>query len=175
MFGGHAVTRTWEAVDVCGNATTKQQTITVRVPPEPVLEVVQWNASGLVIRWPADAGAYRLEATVDLLAGPWWPVEVTPVLSNGFYHVQFVPTDAQRFFRLSQGPPRLQVRPAAGGKLLVTWPTIPTGYQLESSDSCAPAVWSPVTTAPAVSNSMNRVEISPSTPLRFYCLRKAAP
>ena len=54
----------------------------------------------------------------------------------------------------------------------LTWPTAPSGFQLESSDTLAPGSWSLVGTVPGVSNALNHVDVLPNIPRKFYRLKK---
>jgi hypothetical protein len=97
--GASIVTRTWLAVDGCGNSNTCQQTITVAAAAPPIL-AIQWGSSGkVIVSWPVDATGFQLEAT-DGLTGLWTPVDVLPLTVTGFNIVEFTPTFHQAFYRL---------------------------------------------------------------------------
>ena len=170
------VTRTWEAADECGNKATCQQMITVIVPPPPpVLELLQVGPNKLMLRWPQSASGYRLEAADGCRQPNWKAMPVAPVVSNGFCCVLFTPTSNQKICRLSKVPPMLELQRIGAGALRLNWPALPTGFQLEASDSLTAPNWSPVPAVPVTTNSFYYVELTPTSKQKFYRLKKTSP
>jgi len=73
--------------------------------PGWVLEILRLDADRLMLRWPALAIGWQLEATGSFTAPAWEPVLDTPVVVNGMNTVTFAPTLEQRFFRLHKMAP----------------------------------------------------------------------
>jgi hypothetical protein len=177
--GSYAVTRTWCATDACGNKCPgESQTITVTSPivPPPALERLTIAAAGpntIRLRWPTNAADYRLESAATMNATRWFAVPVAPLLTNSEYQVTLPMTGPSQFFRLSDGPPFLELSVSAG-KLHLAWPTAPSGFKLESSSTMIAGSWTPVAVTPAASNAMNHVELAlPTGPaVRFFRLQK---
>jgi hypothetical protein len=177
--GSFAVTRTWCATDACGNRCQgESQTITVlaAVTPLPILDRLTISTAGpnsIRLRWPTNAADYRLESAATMKASRWSPVSVTPVVTNGEYQVTLPIAGPSQFFRLSDGPPFLELSVVAG-KLHLAWPTAPSGFSLESSTTMLPGSWVPMAVSPAASNAMNHVELplSPGPAVKFFRLRK---
>jgi hypothetical protein len=134
------------------------------------LEIIRVTADGILLRWPTDASDYRLESSTDLKQ--WSPVAITPQMTNGEYRIYMTPTGPYRFFRLVNTPPVLEALKVSGGNLRLTWPTAPSGFQLETSDTLAPGSWVTVAIPAAVSNALNHVDLVPNTPKRFFRLKK---
>jgi hypothetical protein len=61
---------------------------------------------------------------------------------------------------------------AIGLNVTISWPANIDTYQLEWRAQVDAGEWTPVTNAPAVINGMNTVILPPSSPQRFYRLRK---
>lgn len=73
------------------------------VNPQPPLDV-KASSGGLVLGWPASAGAFTLYTATNLTAPVvWTPAAVSAVLTNGQWQAK-LPTDdsGNRFFRLQQ-------------------------------------------------------------------------
>ncbi len=60
----------------------------------------------------------------------------------------------------------------SGSTVSLSWPSAPTGFRLYSSTSLSPANWSPVNTAPTVSNGRNVVTLSISPGDQFFRLER---
>jgi hypothetical protein len=59
------------------------------------------------------------------------------------------------------------------GTIVLTWPTYPTGFSLESTTNLSyPIKWSPVSVTPVISNNLYRASFSSSAPMGFYRLRR---
>ena len=177
--GSYAVTCTWCATDACGNKCQRtSQTITVAAAPVVVptlqqLTISAANPNGILLRWPTNAASYRLESAPTMDAKRWTPVAVTPTSTNGEFQLA-LPMDApSRFFRLSDGPPFLELS-ASASLLHLSWPTAPTGFQLESSDTGLPGSWTAVLVTPVASNAFNHVSvpISAGTKTKLFRLKK---
>jgi len=162
--GSYAVTRTWCATDACGNQCPgESQTITVSatlitVPAVQQLTISALGPNSILLRWPTNAVDYRLESAVTPNAPRWLPVPVTPTRTNAEFQVMLPITSPSQFFRLSDGPPVLELSVSAG-KLHLAWPTVPGGFQLETSDTMLPGSWTPVSVTPTTSNALNHVEV----------------
>jgi hypothetical protein len=61
---------------------------------------------------------------------------------------------------------------AIGLNVTISWPVSPDTYQLEWRSQVDDGEWTPVTDAPVVINGLNTVILPPSSPQRFYQLRK---
>lgn len=61
---------------------------------------------------------------------------------------------------------------AIGLNVTISWPANTDTYQLEWRAQVDAGEWTPVTNTPAVINGMNTVVLPPSSPQRFYQLRK---
>jgi hypothetical protein len=61
---------------------------------------------------------------------------------------------------------------AIGPNVTIAWPASSDTYQLEWRSQADTGEWMPVTNAPVVINGMNTVILPPSSPQRFYQLRK---
>ena len=174
--GSYSVTSTWCASDPCGNHCASQsQTITVAapiviVPTLPGL-TISGTPTGILLRWPANAANYRLESSPTMSAPRWSPVPVTPTLVGNEYQVALPATGPSQFFRLSDGAPTLQLSVVAG-QLRLSWPTAPSGYVLESSDTMLPGNWTPVPTTPEVINAFNTVDVPMTSPGKLFRLKK---
>jgi hypothetical protein len=166
-----AVTRTWTAVDACDNVAANQaQTITVLPPLLTKLEIVQLSETSLLLRWPTNAIGYRLEWSTDLKN--WSPVAITPIQTNGQFRVYTSATEPPRFFRLVNTPPTLEIRQLDSGRVQLSWPTQPGGFNLEMSNNLSPGSWVAVTATPRVIDAYNRVELSPVGPKKFFRLKQ---
>jgi hypothetical protein len=61
---------------------------------------------------------------------------------------------------------------AIGLNVTISWPANTDTYQLEWRSQADAGEWTPVTNAPVVINGLNTVILPPSSPQRFYQLRK---
>jgi len=129
----------------------------------------------LLVDWSAMLTGYQLEATESLTSPDWVPVPATPVSSNGYNCVLIATTSPMRFFRLAPPVPKLWLVAGTAGKLIVRWPALVTGYQLEACDNLASPNWTPVLIAPETTDGFTQVEFVPNAPQQFYRLRPASP
>jgi len=168
------ITRTWTALDACNNTTNCIQVITVRdtTPPLNRLTISANGPTGVLLRWPPNAVDYRLECAAVSEARRWYPVPVTPVITNGECRVYLTKPGHCQFFRLANTPPYLEGAKLSGGNLRLTWPTVPSGFVLEASDAMAAGSWTPVAITPGVSNALNHVTVPALGNKKFYRLRK---
>ena len=139
-------------------------------PPLSGLELVQVTGANLMLRWPTNAADYRLEWSSDLKR--WSPVASTPLRTNGEYRVYLTPTSPRKFFRLVNTPPALEALKVSRSRLRLTWPTAPSGFQLEASETLAPGSWVPLPVTPGVSNALNHVDVMRIGPKLFFRLKK---
>ena len=102
----------------------------------------------------------------------WYPVNAPIIVTNGECRVFLPRTGPCQFFRLSNTAPFLESARVAGGKLRLTWPTAPTGFQLEASDTMLPGSWSAVIATPTVTNSLLQLDVTTSAAKKFYRLKK---
>jgi hypothetical protein len=94
-------TRTWEAVDECGNSSTCQQSITMGNMTAPVLQIQLLDSGKVKLSWAVSPIAYRLEACGAFGSSTWNPMMVTPVVINGMNTVELVPSLTQYYYRLT--------------------------------------------------------------------------
>lgn len=166
-----SVVRTWTAMDACGNVASNQsQMITVLPPPLTKLEIIKLSDTGLLLRWPTNATGYRLEWSYDLTQ--WAPVAITPIQTNGQFRVYTTPTEPARFFRLMNTPPTLEIQMLGNGRVQLSWPTEPSGFNLEMSNNLSLDSWSPVAATVQVSDAYNRVEVASTGLNEFFRLKK---
>ena len=97
---------------------------------------------------------------------------VAPLVTNGECRVYLSKSIPCQFFRLVNTPPYLESQKLSGGNLRLTWPTAPSGFLLETSDTLAPGSWTPVAVVPGVSNALNHVTVSATAAKKFYRLKK---
>ena len=169
----YTVTRTWMATDACGNiSANRSQTITVQSPAPLKLTLTKAANSGLLLRWPANASEYRLECADNPAARRWYPVAITPVVTNGECRVYVEANGPGMFYRLANTPPILEVLKMGGSSLHLTWPTAPSGFRLESSDTPTSDSWTPETITPSVSNTLHHVLMPTDRSKKFFRLRK---
>ena len=69
-------------------------------------------------------------------------------------------------------PPTLEIRQLSNGRIQLSWPTEPSGFNLESNNNLATNNWVPVTGTPRVSDAYNRVEMLPMGGKKFFRLKK---
>jgi len=171
----YTITRTWVAVDVCGNKSAPQsQVVTVNalvITPLNRLTISRNGASGVLLRWPTNAVNYRLECSTTADGKRWSPVAITPIVTNGECRVYMSKSGHCQLFRLANSAPYLESQ-KMGGNLRLTWPTAPSGFQLEASDTLAPGSWASVAITPGVSNTLNHVNVPAAGAKKFYRLRK---
>ncbi len=92
------VTRTWNAIDECGNIGTCEQTMTINIPAAPRLEIQAIAPDSVQLRWLASAKGFQLQAS-DAMRN-WTTVAEAPVVI-GDYNVVVLRRDAQYLnFRL---------------------------------------------------------------------------
>lgn len=168
-------TRIWAALDACGNSNSVQQTITVLAVPPPTLTLVPGTPGRLTLRWAAFPTGYQLEGTPDVVTAQWRLVEITPVLSNGFWQVSIPLNEAQAYYRLGKAIPVLQILPLASGELRLRWPLMLTGHRLEACDNLSAGTWTPVPAVPFPSNGCQCVDLAPAGSLRIYRLVQTTP
>ena len=61
---------------------------------------------------------------------------------------------------------------AIGLNVTISWPATTDTYQLEWRSQVDAGEWTPVTISPVIINGMNTAILPPSSPQRFYQLRK---
>jgi len=97
------VTRTWLAIDACGNTNTCQQTIEVTCASPPILKLKWVNPATLMLSWTATG--CQVEASDSLTSPNWAAMAVTPLVINGQNTTQFAPANTRKFYRLRKiGP-----------------------------------------------------------------------
>jgi len=70
--------------------------------PSPKLNLASNLAAGLEFRWPNTSSAWTLEETENLHAGPWMPVLLTPIRTNGESRITLDTPAGDRFYRLKR-------------------------------------------------------------------------
>ncbi len=70
--------------------------------PSPKLNLTINPAYGLGFRWPSTSTTWVLEETENLHAGPWTPVVLTPIITNGETRVTIGTPSGNRFYRLKR-------------------------------------------------------------------------
>ena len=94
-------TRTWVAIDPCGNSANCQQTITAPAAEAPPILRIQWaGPATLMVSWSALATGYQLETSDSLTSGNWSLSALAPIQTNGLNAVLFTPAAHQKFYRL---------------------------------------------------------------------------
>jgi len=181
---GYLVTRLWKASDACGNLSNiRMQTVTILpaapirltislVPPTGSQQTSLGSTPMILLAWPTNAVDYRLEFADSPNAKRWSPVAVTPIMTNNEFRVYVPRTGTSRFFRIVNTAPYLESTRFFGNVLKLTWPTAPSGFQLEASDTMAPGSWTPVPVEPSVSDALNHVTVRADAAKKFYRLKK---
>ena len=80
-------------------------------------------------------------------------------------------TDSLDNVRLVYPTPTLTMQ-KLGNDLSVEWPAAASCFQLESTETLSPPVWTPVLAAIETTNGVNRVPTAPASGMRFYRLKK---
>lgn len=173
--GSYTIACTWEAMDACGNvATTNNVILVLPKLPNPGLAIAMQEGL-LSLQWPSDPSGWWLESTVSLAEPRWHPVAITPVLTNGMCKVTLVPTGPSQWFRLASGTPPLSLSQSQPGKLMLTWPSLATGYAVLRSDNPGKGPWLPDAAIIFVTNGMNCMEFTPTGGSGFFKLVKPTP
>jgi hypothetical protein len=171
--GSYSVTCTWSAADACGNQCAMQsQTITVLAPSLTKLTISAAGPNQILLRWPIAAVEHRLEFAPTANATRWYPVAVTPTQTNDEYRVTLPMSGPSQFFRLTDTAPYLEAKKLSNGGLLLTWPSMPSGFNLETSVTMVSGSWSAVEVTPSVSNALNHVTVPTTAARQFYRLKK---
>jgi hypothetical protein len=71
--------------------------------------------------------------------------------------------------------PSLNIARNSDGTVTMSWPTIATGYNLESTVNLSPATWAAVTNSIVVSGTNSTVTVSANNGNQFFRLRKPIP
>jgi hypothetical protein len=174
--GSQIVTYTWEAIDESGNVTLigRQFEILPVIFPDPTL-TIGWRHGALALTWPAQPAGWWLESTVNLSRPTWKPVALTPVLSNNLYTVELPPSGLSQWFRLASGAPPLGLASAKPGKVLLTWPSLATGYAIEQCADLATGNWIAQPATLSITNGLHRVELDTTGNRGFFRLVKPTP
>lgn len=110
----------------------------------------------------SSGGAYSLVGTIGQSdAG---------TLSGGVYRLEGGFWSAVGVIQ-SEGAPALRIERTTT-RILLAWPNPSTGYQLQETSGLSPALWTDVSTAPAVVGNEKQVSQLPGAGARFYRLRK---
>jgi hypothetical protein len=97
------VTRTWLAIDACGNTNICQQTIELTSTAPPFLKLQWVNPGTLMLSWSATG--CQVESSDSLISPNWAAMTVTPLTINGQNTIQFSPVNTRKFYRLRKiGP-----------------------------------------------------------------------
>jgi hypothetical protein len=174
--GSQLITYVWVAVDESGNTTEFRQTIE-RLPallPNPRLSI-SWNNGMLRLDWPAQPEGWWLESNSSWLSPDWNPVRATPVLSNGRYAVELAPSGPAQWFRLAAGAPPLAIAPAGPGSVMLTWPSLATGYSVERCTDLAGGLWVSEPGTPITIDGMNQLEVQTTGFGGFFRLVRLEP
>jgi hypothetical protein len=173
--GAKVIYRTWTAVDQCGNSTNALQTITVRDITPPTLEARPNRTVVVGDPWnfdPPTATDGCSAVTVTILS--------TTTNSTGadtFSATRtWVGTDAcgntntaqQTISVLSR--PYLQALMIGEQRLLLRWPILPSGFQIEFCDNPKSATWTLLSIPSVVSNGFNNVELTPQGNQKLFRL-----
>jgi hypothetical protein len=66
----------------------------------------------------------------------------------------------------------LEIHKTIAGGLMLRWPALATGFQLEQSDTIVAPNWTLVPGAPIEQNGLYHVYVAPTIPVRFFRLHK---
>ena len=174
--GSYDIDCIWEAVDACGNSTLMSHDIQVIavVVPDPRLTIAPGDGL-LAIQWPAEPAGWWLESTTRLVDPDWNPVAISPLLTNGLYSVKVAPTGPSQWFRLASGEPPLALSHVQPGMLMLTWPSLATGYAVERCEDLSAGIWTPDSATILVTNGLHCVEFEATGNTGFFRLVKPAP
>jgi hypothetical protein len=155
-----------------GGQDTSLRSFVVTVLPIPALQIKAAGAN-LMLSWPAAARDFELEVTPNLFSPVWRSAAVRPATMGDRSVVIWRRSAGHEFFRLRRvsSDPRLNIR-LAQGRVLVSWPAMAVGYELESAESFSAGSWEKVQVSPVLSGEQNRVTLQLSNVKRFFRLRK---
>jgi len=171
--GSQMITYVWEAIDSSGNTALMGQNMEI-LPvtlPHPELSIA-WHNGQLAIRWPSEPEGWWLESTTTLVAPEWRPVAAAPQLTNGTYVVFVDPSAPSQWFRLASGAPPLVMSLSPSGTIMLSWPSLATGYTVQRCDDLSDEIWTAEPVTPLVTAGLHRVEFVPTGQTGFFRLVK---
>jgi large repetitive protein len=179
--GTKVITRTWTAVDACGNITTCAQTITVRDTTPPTLVCSPDRSVSAEEPWTFDIPVatdtcgtvtVRVLNTATNMLGDG--ACITTCAWEAVDECGNRSTCQQTISVASPVPLILEIYKLVEGQVTLRWPAVPN-VQLEACDSLASLNWTTVSATPVTSNGFNTLAIPSGSPHRFYRLYKPAP
>jgi len=166
----------WEAVDESGNTTLFRRSVEMlpAILPDPGLSI-GWNDGRLKLDWPAQPAGWWLESSSSLLKPDWKPVAITPELANDRYTVELTPTAPAQWFRLASGSPPLAIAPTGQATVVLTWPSLATGYVVERCSNPANSAWVQQPLPVVTTNGLNQGEVQATGIAGFFRLVRIEP
>lgn len=171
-----------DAIDFAGSVVVAASATNVG-PAPPLGLFIRQTPSTVVVYWSTNFAGYTLESTPNLPATGWSAI-AGPYFEAGSYFEYWesrADLANSKFFRLHytgamvlSQPPPLQIQ-AGASSVLLSWPNIMAGFDLETTTNLAPPIrWSPAAVGTAT-NIEGQIQVKEGfnrqTPEQFFRLR----
>ncbi|MDB6035540.1 MAG: hypothetical protein JWM16_5878, partial [Verrucomicrobiales bacterium] len=155
------------------------RTFTVRVGDDgmPRLRIAQAGNGLVLVAWPTNAVGLVLQSRDGLNSNGWSDVSTPRVIVGAEFIVTNAASAGSRFYRLGPpglGAPQLRIFVPSPGFITVAWSTNYFGYELQSTPSFSPAVWTNQAGTISVVGSEFRLTL-PATGNKYFRLSKGGP
>lgn len=177
--GTKVITRTWTAVDTCGNSASCVQTIAVQDTTAPTLVCQPYRSVSAEETWTFDTPTATdncgtvtvrvLNTTTNMLGDGGC---ITTCAWEAVDECGNRSTCQQTITAAAPVSLVLEILRSTPGQVILRWPALPTGVQLEACDDLTSLNWVPVSATPVTSNGFNTVEIPLTSAQKFYRLYK---